>query len=282
MSPEALSGVHLGTRVVVRHLIEGGERATDELGELLARDTTTLTVGTRRGPVRVPLAEIVAAKPVPAAPGGTGSWRVADFLRRAGVAVLDLDGVLRTVDSSGDLARAAAGLGLRPGDLMDTAFGLPEALAMVTGRARYADWLEALRARLLADAHPAPAVESLLATWVADHGTPLAPTVALVDELLAAGLPVLVFTNGTDRVPEELESTGLGHLVPHLLNAHELGFAQPAPEAYAVAHAEIERRLGRVVGRGEVHFTDDRPANVDAARVFGWRARVFTLPTGRR
>ena len=45
-----------------------------------------------------------------------------------------------------------------------------------------------------------------------------------------------------------------------------------------MAHAEIERRLGRTVGRGEVHFTDDRPANVDAARVFGWQARVFTLP----
>jgi hypothetical protein len=58
-----LSGLPLGTRVVVRYRIEGG--FTDALGPLVDRDDTTCTVDTRRGRVVVPLAAVVAAKPVP-------------------------------------------------------------------------------------------------------------------------------------------------------------------------------------------------------------------------
>lgn len=63
-----LAGVPTGTRVVVRHLIEDGERATDALGELLERTESTLRVRTRRGEVLIGLADVVAAKPVPPAP----------------------------------------------------------------------------------------------------------------------------------------------------------------------------------------------------------------------
>ncbi|WP_456062088.1 putative acetyltransferase [Amycolatopsis rhabdoformis] len=56
----------LGTRVVVRYRVEGG--FTDALGPLVARDSTTCTVETRRGLVVVPLDAVVAAKPVPPAP----------------------------------------------------------------------------------------------------------------------------------------------------------------------------------------------------------------------
>lgn len=273
--PARLAHLPIGTRVVVRHLIEGGERATDSLGELVGRDSTSLTVETHRGPVTIPLADIVAGKPIPAA---AARWRVASFLQRARVAVLDLDGVIRSHDVAGATASAERTLGLPPGTLLDLAFSLPEATAMVHGKARYAEWSDAVLARLLADGHEEQTARSAVEGWTADHGTPTPRTVELIDGLLASGIPVFVFTNGTDRVPLELESIGLGRLVAHLLNTHDLGFAKPAPEAYAVAHAEIERRLGRTVGRGEVHFTDDRPANVDAARVFGWQAKVFTLP----
>lgn len=69
MTREWLAGVPLGSRVVVRRLIEGGDRATDALGILVERDDTHLVVETRRdGPVRVAIAEIVAAKPVPPPP----------------------------------------------------------------------------------------------------------------------------------------------------------------------------------------------------------------------
>lgn len=66
-SVDRLRSVPLGERVVVRYLLPSGS-ATDALGELVERDATSCVVRTRRGPVRIPLAEVVAAKPVPPAP----------------------------------------------------------------------------------------------------------------------------------------------------------------------------------------------------------------------
>lgn len=63
-----LPGVPEGARVVVRYLIEDGERATDALGELVARRPHALLLRTRHGEVSVPLDAVVAAKPVPPAP----------------------------------------------------------------------------------------------------------------------------------------------------------------------------------------------------------------------
>ncbi|KRE79793.1 hypothetical protein [Arthrobacter sp. Soil763] len=65
--PQAfLAAACLGTRVVVRYRIEGG--MTDALGELVARTDTDCTIRTRRSDVVVPLALVLAAKPVPPPP----------------------------------------------------------------------------------------------------------------------------------------------------------------------------------------------------------------------
>ncbi len=199
MNASGLGEIPLGERVTVRHRLPDG-RATDSVGTLAARDSTSLTLQTRRGQVRVALDSVVVHRVVRPAP-----WRIGTFLRRAGVAVLDID-------------------------------------------------------------------------WTAERGIPLAGTLDLVDELVQAGIPVFVLTNGTDPVPEELDHTGPGDLVPWLLSTVDLALTTPAPEAFAAAHARIEDRLGRRVGRAEVRFTDDRPASVDAARQFGWQARIFTHP----
>jgi hypothetical protein len=56
----------LGDRLVVR--AHDGEGARDALGVLRARTTDTVTIDTRRGPVEVALADVIAAKPVPPPP----------------------------------------------------------------------------------------------------------------------------------------------------------------------------------------------------------------------
>lgn len=61
-----LTGIPLGTRVVVRYRLEKG--ATDALGYLRDRTDADCSVDTRRGLVRVALADVVAAKPVPEPP----------------------------------------------------------------------------------------------------------------------------------------------------------------------------------------------------------------------
>lgn len=61
-----LTAVEPGTRVVVRYRIEGGH--TDALGIVLSADAVTCVIETRRGPVSVGLADVVAAKKVPPPP----------------------------------------------------------------------------------------------------------------------------------------------------------------------------------------------------------------------
>ncbi len=63
-----LDGVATGTRVVVRYLIEDGQRATDALGILTQRTETHLRVETKTGPIDIPITDVVAGKPIPPAP----------------------------------------------------------------------------------------------------------------------------------------------------------------------------------------------------------------------
>lgn len=63
-----LEDVATGTRVVVRYLIEDGDRATDVLGVLTDRTETHLHVTTKTGAVDIPIKDVVAGKPIPPAP----------------------------------------------------------------------------------------------------------------------------------------------------------------------------------------------------------------------
>ncbi len=65
--------LQVGTRVVLRYRIDTsrsphGESMTDALGTILEADENSVTVMTRRGPVPVPRALIIASKPVPPPP----------------------------------------------------------------------------------------------------------------------------------------------------------------------------------------------------------------------
>ena len=56
----------IGTRVSVRFRDEG--RARDALGDLVAAGDGALVIDTRRGPVRVPVADILVGRRVPPPP----------------------------------------------------------------------------------------------------------------------------------------------------------------------------------------------------------------------
>ncbi|MDP4334470.1 hypothetical protein Q7F20_13905 [Curtobacterium sp. A7_M15] len=56
----------IGDRLVIR--AHDGAGARDALGVLVARNSSSVTIDTRRGPVEVALADVVAAKPVPPPP----------------------------------------------------------------------------------------------------------------------------------------------------------------------------------------------------------------------
>lgn len=193
------------------------------------------------------------------------------------VVVFDLDGVLReflpdTTDA------VCADLGMVRREFLELAFA-PELLRpVVTGRATFETWLGWIRDALVERGTAPEAAQDGLNRWVADRGVPVAETAEFAAQLESEGRAVFVFTNGTDNVPAEMRQIGLGHLDGVVLNSADFGVAKPDEAAYAAAHQSIEARLGRAVDPGAVVFTDDREANVTAAREFGWQGVFFDTP----
>ncbi len=105
---------------------------------------------------------------------------------------------------------------------------------------------------------------------------PTRDTAELIDGLLTTDTPVFLLTESEAQAVGDLEGHGLGHLVPLLLSPDA---DQPGSDFLALAHARLQDQLGEVVAAGDVHFTATDPQTVEAARQFGWQARIFTPPS---
>lgn len=193
--------------------------------------------------------------------------------------VFDLDGVVRDF-AAGDAAPVIeAALGLPRGHLAATAFRRELLEPTITGQQTFEQWYAAICLALEGDVTHPHLVHEHMTAWRDHRGVPIASTVTHLETLRERGHRTFVFTNGTDTIPAELRLLGLDHLFDGLLNSAVLGVAKPDPTAYAAAHASIEEHLGESLEPHRVWFTDDRVANVEAAREFGWDAVVFRTPT---
>jgi len=191
------------------------------------------------------------------------------------VVVTDLDGVLRVFDQSlwaelDELTGTAAG----------TSFGAvlehPYLEDVTRGRGTHARW-RALAAEALVDAGSTPAAaRAAIDRWAAAPAQVDDRVLVALRDLRERGTPVFVLTNGTDRVPEELAELGLAPFLGEgrrfLLNTADLGAAKPDPEAYARAHARVERELSTALRADQVAFLDDSLRHVRGAAEHGWRA----------
>jgi putative hydrolase of the HAD superfamily len=190
--------------------------------------------------------------------------------------VFDLDGVVRDFTAGDATLSIETALGLPRGHVAATAFRPDLLEPTITGRQTFEQWYAAICHALEGDVTHPHLVHEHMAAWRAHRGTPIASTVTHLETLRDRGHRTFVFTNGTDTIPAELQLLGLDHLFDGLLNSAVLGVAKPDPAAYAAAHASIEEHLGEPIARHRVWFTDDRAANVEAAREFGWDAALFT------
>lgn len=173
------------------------------------------------------------------------------------VLMLDVDGVLVTDVSETfvrDAVRDATVAGLRDGLTGD------HWQALATGRADLPD----LVATLLPEGAD---VEGVLDYWFASE-THIDPAVlAAVRRLRAGGMRVYLATNQEHRRARYLmETLGLLAHVDGIVHSAALGHRKPAPEYFAAAAAKVGVRPEDIV------FIDDNAANVDAARLAGWRA----------
>lgn len=168
--------------------------------------------------------------------------------------LIDLDGVVRTFDPAWNAA-VEAKHGLRSGALWDVIFEPERLLRAVTGAMTNAEWM----AEVASDLGSAEAV----CEWETYRGDIDADVMEMVREVRAAGFPVALGTNATDRLDEDLAFLGVAGSFDAVVNASVIGAAKPHPAFFAAACAALD------VSPAETLFVDDTPRHVAGARAAG-------------
>ncbi|BCJ54684.1 haloacid dehalogenase [Actinoplanes sp. NBRC 14428] len=145
--------------------------------------------------------------------------------------LIDLDGVVRRWDPAVPAAVEAA-RGLPAGALTRTAFSWDLLRPAVAGEITDAEWMHLVATRL-----PLPADEAAaaVAEWQEHRGSVDPDALALVRAARAAGRPVGLATNATDRLAGDLAALGLTGEFDAVISSSELKIHKPAPEFFARA-----------------------------------------------
>jgi putative hydrolase of the HAD superfamily len=173
--------------------------------------------------------------------------------------LIDLDGVLRHVAPPADPAVAEA------------AFAWDLARPAYAGEISHEEWMTLTAAALPLE--PDAATEAVT-EWQADRGTVDPAVLGLVAEVRAAGIPVGLAANGTDRLPAELTALGLDDVFDVVVNSAAIGIHKPAPRFFEAACAAIGQAPPWVM------FVDDDDRAVRAARALNLLAYRWTGPDG--
>jgi putative hydrolase of the HAD superfamily len=103
-----------------------------------------------------------------------------------------------------------------------------------------------------------------------------AGTVALIEDLAAAGLPLALLSNAPGELAEAISALPVAAYFGHLLFSCQLKLAKPDPECYNRALARLRASAQDVI------FIDDRAENVAAAAALGLSSVHFTSPDEAR
>jgi putative hydrolase of the HAD superfamily len=184
--------------------------------------------------------------------------------------LIDLDGVLRRWDPAVPAA-VEQSYGLEPGTLLRTAMSWDLLRPAVAGELTDAEWMRLVASRLpiASSDRPATAPErtegtdraaAAVARWQQHRGYVDDEVLAFIREVRAAGRPVGLATNATDRLRADLELLGLADEFDAVVSSWELKIHKPAPEFF--------ERACRALGLEApwVLFVDDDDRVVRGAR----------------
>ncbi len=185
----------------------------------------------------------------------------------------DVDGVIRFFDGAGvaELEREA---GLPEGSTAAVGFAPGVDLPLLLGRITKAQWVEAIARGL------EPGVDGgrarRLARAFADSPFRADPAVVEVLRRARKHGPVVLVTNATRWLDEDLALMGLTDLADAVVNSSEVGCAKPDRRIYELA----AERAG--VPAHRCLFVDDREENVEAARALGMTGVLYREPEDLR
>jgi putative hydrolase of the HAD superfamily len=147
--------------------------------------------------------------------------------------LIDLDGVVRRWEPP---AEVEAKYHLEPGILTATAMQWDLYRPAVSGEITDAEWMQLVATRLPLPGEDATAA---VAEWQQHRGYVDDEVLAFVREVRAAGRPVGLATNATDRLRDDLDLLGLTGEFDLVLSSWELKIHKPAPEFWQQACAAI-------------------------------------------
>lgn len=185
----------------------------------------------------------------------------------------DLDNVIRFYDLTrlAELERAA---GLPPGTTATLAYGPEIDLPLLLGRITQQEWVDAV-ALGLADRVPQSTAREL-GTALARAPFRADPVVVSLLRRVRARLPLVLVTNATLELEDDLSTLGLADLADHVVSSARVGVTKPDREIYETA----AERAGVPVHR--CLFVDDQLQNIEAAMALGMTGVHYRGPEDLR
>ncbi|ASU83965.1 HAD family hydrolase [Nocardiopsis gilva YIM 90087] len=186
----------------------------------------------------------------------------------------DIDGVLRLWDPDhmGALDRQH---GLTEGTLAGAAFAPHRITPAITGQTTDAQWRTGVADDLAEACGSRSRAEAMVRQWAAvmpQVDPEVLRTLAAVRERAR----VVLVSNATTRLEEELDQLGLSDMADAVVNSSRLGVAKPDPAVYRAAADAAGASVQRCL------FVDDAAANVAAARRLGMAGLHYTGFPGLR
>ncbi|EST34101.1 hypothetical protein N566_18875 [Streptomycetaceae bacterium MP113-05] len=190
--------------------------------------------------------------------------------RKFDAVLCDIDNVIRFYDHT-ELVRLERAAGLAPGATAAVAFADGVDGPLLRGEITKREWTAQI-ARGLAGEVPGEVADGLARAFA---NSPTRADEAVVDLLRRAQrhVPVVLVTNATNELDEELDRLGLlTYFGDRIVNSARVGMVKPDRRIYALAADMAGVRADRCL------FVDDRPENVEAATALGMAGVRFRTP----
>lgn len=189
--------------------------------------------------------------------------RKSDAARRFDAVLCDLDNVIRFYDET-RVAKLERAAGLPEGATAEVAFATELDGPLLLGRITRQQWVESIADGLGAGGRlPRPRAHELATAFAEAPFSADREVVSLLRRVRAAGTPLVLVTNATLDLEDDLASLGLADLADHVVNSARVGVAKPDREIYEIAAGRAGAAPARCL------FVDDRLENVEAAVALG-------------
>ncbi len=181
------------------------------------------------------------------------------------VLLLDLDGVLRIWDSS-HTETVERNYGLPAGVLSRAAYDPDRFVPALTGAVDGRTWRSAVVHALAVD--HGDVAQAAVTDWMLPVGR-VDPEVLEVVRRARTMAKVILLTNATSRLPDDLERLGLVDEIDGYVSSTDLGLAKPDPDAFS--RAALRNRLMF----SEIAYVDASRENIATAEVLGITSHLY-------